>query len=353
MARLRWRAPCASASCSWRSPRHRAPSPNSSTSISNYHDSPSPSSRARWPSWPASPARCCCSKCVLRLLPVLGGTYAADPRRSWPVHTMIPNSRLHVFHRLEPAEHPSRAHQQLRLRGAVRLRDQRTPAAATSPCSATATSKRMMNDYGDTLQGALNDYLKTPRDGAELRHGGRRDAGLSRHRRRWCAGVLAAMGGVRDHGRRLHARLLRRPGFFKWQRGSVAAREAWFPRSTARASSKWLRTVALIRYLRGNLLAAARRAHPVAARRWITPRARRPAATRFCQKRMKRCSQAFARELPAALALPPGARHPGLRFGPQGDLCRENPGRKRANASPGRARPTTASRSSRRRPACT
>ena len=30
---------------------------------------------------------------VLWLLPVLKGTYAADPRPSWPVHTMIPNSR--------------------------------------------------------------------------------------------------------------------------------------------------------------------------------------------------------------------------------------------------------------------
>ena len=29
---------------------------------------------------------------VLRLLPVLSGTYAADPRAAWPVHTMIPNS---------------------------------------------------------------------------------------------------------------------------------------------------------------------------------------------------------------------------------------------------------------------
>ena len=31
---------------------------------------------------------------VLRLLPVLNGTFAADPRASWPVHTMIPNSRF-------------------------------------------------------------------------------------------------------------------------------------------------------------------------------------------------------------------------------------------------------------------
>ena len=30
---------------------------------------------------------------VLRLLPVIEGTYAADPRESWPVHTMIPDSR--------------------------------------------------------------------------------------------------------------------------------------------------------------------------------------------------------------------------------------------------------------------
>ncbi|HET9474369.1 MAG TPA: hypothetical protein VFO82_10775, partial [Steroidobacteraceae bacterium] len=30
---------------------------------------------------------------TLWLLPVIKGTYAADPRPSWPVHTMIPNSR--------------------------------------------------------------------------------------------------------------------------------------------------------------------------------------------------------------------------------------------------------------------
>ena len=30
---------------------------------------------------------------VIRLLPVIDGTYAADPRASWPVHTMIPDSQ--------------------------------------------------------------------------------------------------------------------------------------------------------------------------------------------------------------------------------------------------------------------
>ena len=29
---------------------------------------------------------------VLRVLPVLSGTYAADPRPTWPMHTMIPNT---------------------------------------------------------------------------------------------------------------------------------------------------------------------------------------------------------------------------------------------------------------------
>jgi hypothetical protein len=58
---------------------------------------------------------------VLRLLPVLGGTYAADPRESWPVHTMIPDSRFHLFDWMESREHSSRAHQQFRLRRAIRL----------------------------------------------------------------------------------------------------------------------------------------------------------------------------------------------------------------------------------------
>ena len=52
----------------------------------------------------------------------------------------------------------------------------------------------LMNDYADTLQGSLNEYLKTPRKVHELRHVRRRDARLSRHRARWCATDLRRSG---------------------------------------------------------------------------------------------------------------------------------------------------------------
>ncbi len=74
---------------------------------------------------------------VLWLLPVLQGTYAADPRATWPVHTMIPNSRytystgwnLQNIH-----------HGRINNYGYASPRWTINRAAAASRCSVTATS---------------------------------------------------------------------------------------------------------------------------------------------------------------------------------------------------------------------
>ena len=61
------------------------------------------------------------------------------------------------------------------------------------------------------------------------------------------------MGGVRDHAGRLHARLFRRAR--ATSSGSTASSPPvkLVPEIHRSALSKWLRTVALVRYLRGNL----------------------------------------------------------------------------------------------------
>src|SRR5688572_22883205 len=96
---------------------------------------------------------------TLRLLPVLNGTYAADPRASWPVHTMIPNTQytystgwnLQNIHR-----------GRINNYGYVAPFDY-SPAKGAIAVFGDSYIEAQMNDYGDTLQGSLNDYLKKPR----------------------------------------------------------------------------------------------------------------------------------------------------------------------------------------------
>jgi hypothetical protein len=241
---------------------------------------------------------------VLRLLPVLGGTYAADPRPSWPIHTMIPNSsftystgwnlqniqrgRINNYGYVAPFDY-------VPARGAH---------AETIAVFGDSYVESQMNDYRDTLQGALNDYLRSPRAVLNFGSAGAEmpdylgTAALVRRdfSPQWAVFVIT-MG---DFTRGFSAG----PGFFKWQPGHSPPVKL-VPEIHRSASSKWLRTVALIRYLRGNL--SLRPEELIRLRRGAVAAENAAACpTDVLSKEDDALLAAFARDLPAALGLPPG-----------------------------------------------
>jgi hypothetical protein len=239
----------------------------------------------------------------LRLLPVLKGTYAAEPRASWPVHTMIPNSaytystgwNLQNIH-----------HGRINNYGYVSPFDYKPKASDGGTIAVFGDSyvEAVMNPFGDTLQGALNDYLKTPRTvlnfgsaGAEMPD----YLGVAPLVRRdfspqWAVFVIT-MGDF-THG------FSAGPGYFKWQ-ADLSPPVKLVPEIHRSALSKWMRTLAVIRYMRGNLslqtdqLIRLRRGADIAD------------ATGACHpevlsKADEALLEQFAQALPESLGLPPG-----------------------------------------------
>jgi hypothetical protein len=239
---------------------------------------------------------------ALRLLPVLSGTYAADPRDSWPVHTMIPNSKFtySTGWNLQNIHHG-----RINNYGYVAPFDYARTDGSGSGIAVFGDSyiEAQMNDYDDTLQGALNDYLKARRTvlnfgtaGAEMPD----YLGIAPLVRRdfspqWAVFVIT-MG---DFTRGFTAG----PGFFKWQPDRSPPVKL-VPEIHRSALSKWMRTLALIRYLRGNLsiqpdeLIQLRRGAAVAATAG-------PCHNEVLSKDDEVLLGTFARELPVALGLPP------------------------------------------------
>jgi hypothetical protein len=162
----------------------------------------------------------------------------------------------------------------------------------------------MMNDYADTLQGALNDYLKTPRKVLNFGMAGSEMPdylGVAPLVRReftpqWAVFVIT-MG---DFTRGFSAG----PGYFRWQ-ADLSPPVKLIPEIHRSSASKWMRTLAVIRYVRGNLslqpdqLIQLRRGAVVAD-------AAGPCRAEVLSKEDEALLAAFARGLPEALALPPG-----------------------------------------------
>ena len=97
---------------------------------------------------------------TLRLLPVLNGIYAADPRATWPVHTMIPDSQ---FTYSTGWNLQNIRHGRINNYGYVAPFDYSPGSEGTVAVFGDSYVEGQMNDYADTLQGALNDNLKTRR----------------------------------------------------------------------------------------------------------------------------------------------------------------------------------------------
>jgi hypothetical protein len=237
---------------------------------------------------------------ALRVLPVLEGTYAADPRPTWPVHTMIPNTsytystgwNLQNIHR-----------GRINNYGYASPTDYQ-PGRGGIAVFGDSYVEALMNAYPDTLQGSLNEYLKTPRkvmsfgmSGAEMPdYLGTAAVVRERFAPDWAV-VVITLG---DFTRGFSAA----PGYFEWspERSPPIRLRPQIHRS---ASSKWLRTVAVIRYLRGNL--SMRPAELISLRRGSDA----AAGTAQCRpevlsKEDDRLLEAYAKALAPAAGLPPG-----------------------------------------------
>lgn len=190
---------------------------------------------------------------TLRLLPVLGGTYAADPRDSWPIHTMIPDTEY---------TYSTGWNLQNIHRGRINNFGYVAPFDYVSPADTAAEGgiavfgdsyiESMMNDYEHTLQGSLNDFLPAPRTvlnfgmaGAEMPDYLGAAALVREHFSPEWAVFVITLG---DFTRGFSAG----PGYFKWQAKRSPPVEL-VPEIERSEVGKWLRTVALIRYVRGNL----------------------------------------------------------------------------------------------------
>lgn len=236
---------------------------------------------------------------ALRVLPVLDGVYAADPRPSWPVHTMIPDSRY---------TYSTGWNLQNIHRGRINNFGYASPADYEPGRGGIAVFgdsyvESLMNEYADTLQGALNDYLRTPRKvmgfgmaGAEMPdYLGTAPLVRDAFAPEWAVVVISV--GDFTHG------FSAAPGYFEW-RADRSAPVALVPEISRSRLSKLVRTIALIRYLRGNL--SMRPGELIRLRRGADT----AAGTARCvpevlSKQDEDLLTAFARELPAAAGLPP------------------------------------------------
>jgi hypothetical protein len=238
---------------------------------------------------------------VLRLLPVLDGTFAADPRPEWPVHTMIPNSHF-TYSTSWNLQNIHRG--RINNYGYVAPFDYARKDTSGIAVIGDSYVEATMNNYADTLHGALNDYLKTPRTvlnfgmaGAEMPD----YLGIAPLVRRdfspqWVVFVIT----VGDFTRGFSAG----PGYFKWQ-PDLSPPVKLVPEIHRSATSKWTRTLALVRYLRGNLslqpeaLIRLRRGADIAE-------SAGPCHHDVLSKADEALLADFARDLPVALGLPPG-----------------------------------------------
>jgi hypothetical protein len=184
----------------------------------------------------------------IRVAPVIAGTYAADPRAGWPAHTMIPNSSYtsSTGWNLQNVHHG-----RINNYGYASPHDY-VPGRADVAVFGDSYIEAMMNDYRDTLAGSLNDYLEPDLEVLSFGMSGAEmpdylgTAGLvSREFSPDWAVFLITAG---DFTRGFQAS----PGYFEWD-ATRSPPIRLVPEIHRSAVSKFMRTLGLVRYLRGNL----------------------------------------------------------------------------------------------------
>lgn len=235
---------------------------------------------------------------LIRVTPVIEGTYAADPRAGWPVHTMIPNTT----YTYSTAWNLQNVH-----RGRINNYGYASPhdyekGNADIAVFGDSYVEAMMNSYDDTLPGLLGSLLKREvssfgMSGAEMPdYLGTAALVGKEFSPKW--GVFVITAG--DFTRGFNAA----PGYFEWD-ASLSPPIRLVPEIHRSGFSKFSRTVGLVRYLRGNLLF--RPDEVVKLRRGADHVAGIIRCTdEVLSKQDQRLLEVFARDLPTALGLPPG-----------------------------------------------
>jgi hypothetical protein len=239
---------------------------------------------------------------LIRLLPVIAGTYAADPRPSWPAHTMIPDTQ-YTYSSGWNLQNVHRG--RINNYGYASPTDYRPdPSGERGEIAVFGDSyvEALMNDYRDTLPGVLGQQLSREvlsfgMSGAEMPdYLGMAPLVRAEFTPEWAVFLITAG----DFTRGFNAG----PGYFEWdaQRSPPVRLVPEIHRS---ATSKFVRTVGLVRYLRGNLSM-----QPGALIQWRRSVDHAPGKA-SCRDEVlssgdEALVEAFAAELPAALQLPPG-----------------------------------------------
>jgi hypothetical protein len=185
---------------------------------------------------------------LLRVMPVFGGLFAADPRPDWPIHSLVPNGRYTYSSgwNLQNVQEG-----RINNYGYLSPTDYR-PGSGGIAVFGDSYIESVMNDYDDTLQGELARQLGSPRTvmnfgtaGAELPHYlGAAEFVAREFEPEWAVFLITAG----DFTRGFKAD----PGYFYWspdQQPPIAFK----PEPHRSALTKFVRSLALVRYLRGNL----------------------------------------------------------------------------------------------------
>jgi hypothetical protein len=185
---------------------------------------------------------------VLRFAPIVNGTYAADPRARWPLHTLIADSS----YTYSAGWNAGNLHRgRINNFGYASPRDYR-PGDSGIVVIGDSYIESLMNDYHETLQGELGRYLETEQNvmsfgmsGADLPHYLGTAQIISRHFSPTWAVVLITKGDYKDG-------FSADSGFYRWAPGRDPPIEL-VPEVTRSALVKFTRSLALVRYVRGNL----------------------------------------------------------------------------------------------------
>lgn len=185
---------------------------------------------------------------TLRLLPTLGGVYAADAEPAWPVRTAVPHLHYTYSHGWDLR---NIHHGQINNFGYAAPFDY-LPGSSGLVVIGNSYVESEMNDYADTLQGQLGRLLLYPRtvmafgtSGADLPH----YLGVAQLIHRYFTPQWAIVVIVEgDYVNGFKAM----PGFYRWEPDGMPP--IALIREGARSRlDKLVRSLAIVRYLRGDL----------------------------------------------------------------------------------------------------
>ena len=185
---------------------------------------------------------------VLRLVPVRDGAYAADPSAKWPMHTLISNSS-YTYSLGWNASNIHHGH--INNLGYVAPFDYQEGSSGIIVIGDSYVES-MMNDYDETLQGMLARHLRSTQQvmnfgmsGADLAHYLGTAQVVGQHfSPSWAVIVITAgdySGGFSADS-----------GYYRWSRRRDPPVEL-VPEIKRSAAMKFMRGLALTRYVRGNL----------------------------------------------------------------------------------------------------